>query len=359
MRFKIGDKVKFLNETGGGIIKGVIDNKLVKVETEDGFVIPVLSKDLIPDYRGQEAEGMLFTPDQSGELQNQTARPEPPAGPRQDNTTEINPWGDVKEEEGFYLLFEPHEQQWVLTGDMDVLLVNHTPFDILYNLFLERNNRMEGVDYGSVPPRSKIVLATITRDETDLWTKGIIQVMVHETQPETVYYPLHALIDIRAGRFFKEGSYRPNTLTGGKAILSVVALRNALRKATHNDEGQKFDREPRETISEVVRETPFIEKYRTAPGEAVVDLHIGEIVDNIAGLESHDIFQLQLNHFRKALESAIAEGYRKVTFIHGVGNGVLKNAIIREIQEYENLEGSMASIVKFGVGALDISIRHE
>ncbi len=357
MRFKIGDKVKFLNETGGGVVKGIIDNKLVKVETEDGFVMPVLSKDLIPDYRSQEAEGMLFS---SGD--NPVAEPaqtEEFSEPPQENISEINPWGNVKEEEGYYLLFEPHEQQWVLTGDLDVLLVNHTPFDILYNLFLERNSRMEGVDYGSLPPRSKTVLATITREETELWTKGIIQIMVHETHPETIYHPLHAVIDIRPGRFFKEGSYRSNTLTNTKAILSVVALRSALHKASAATGQQKFDQGPQTTKAGTVGEPPFIEKYRRSAGEAVVDLHIGEIVDNIAGLESHDIFQLQLNHFRKALESAMAEGYRKVTFIHGVGNGVLKNAIIKEIKEYENLEESPASIIKFGVGALDVAIRQE
>ena len=34
---KTGDRVKFLNDSGGGIVKGFIGKNLVKVENEDGF----------------------------------------------------------------------------------------------------------------------------------------------------------------------------------------------------------------------------------------------------------------------------------------------------------------------------------
>ncbi len=354
MRFKVGDKVKFLNETGGGLVTSIVDNKLVKVETDEGFEMPVLGKDLIPDYREQEAEDIHLG---VYELQKDSApKVEKVSETEEDSVSNINPWGQTKEKEGFYLMFEPHEQQWILTGDMDILLVNHTPFDILYSLFLERNEKLEGVDYGLVPSESKIVLATITRDEIDQWLRGIIQIIIHETNPDKVFFPVHSVIDIRANRFFSEGSYQANTLTNEKAIISVIALRSTFRETVKNAIQQKFDREPQKTKASVKREIPFIDKFRTDVGEAIVDLHIGEIVDNIAGLESRDMFQLQMNHFRKALESAIAEGYRKITFIHGVGNSTLKNFIINELKEYEHLESSMASIIKFGVGALDVSI---
>ncbi len=354
MRFKVGEKVKFLNETGGGVVTVIVDNKLVKVETDEGFEIPVLSKDLIPDYQEKETSeaSLIF----HSPKQKEATKEEPVPEAEPDNVSPVNPWGATKEEEGIYLLFEPHEQQWILTGDMDVLLVNHTPFDILYNLFLERNEKHEGIDYGSIPSESKIVLDTITRDEIDNWLRGIIQIMIHESNPDKVFFPVHSIIDIRANRFFKEGSYQSNTLANGKAIISVIALRSTLHEAAGNPEEQKFEPEPEKTKTFIKREKPLIEKFRTDNGEAIVDLHIAEIVDNIAGLTNYDMLQLQMNHFRKTLESAITEGYRKVTFIHGVGNGILKNNIIKELKEYENLSGTMASIIKFGVGALDVSI---
>ena len=44
---KIGDKVRFLNDTGGGVITEFMDRNLVKVLTEDGFEFPVLKKEVI------------------------------------------------------------------------------------------------------------------------------------------------------------------------------------------------------------------------------------------------------------------------------------------------------------------------
>ena len=39
---KIGDKVRFLSETGGGKIAGFQGKNIVLVEDEDGFQIPCL-----------------------------------------------------------------------------------------------------------------------------------------------------------------------------------------------------------------------------------------------------------------------------------------------------------------------------
>ena len=100
----------------------------------------------------------------------------------------------------------------------------------------------------------------------------------------------------------------------------------------------------------LVKQEAPIDKHKVAPGEAIVDLHIGELVDNILGMSSHDMFKIQTDYFKKMLDSAIAADYSKVTFIHGVGNGVLKNA------NYKNTENRMASIAKFGVGAIDVII---
>jgi hypothetical protein len=37
---KIGDKVKFLNDVGGGVVTGFINKTTVNVEDQDGFEVP-------------------------------------------------------------------------------------------------------------------------------------------------------------------------------------------------------------------------------------------------------------------------------------------------------------------------------
>ena len=353
MRFKKGDKVKFLNENGGGIVKSVIGSKLVNIETDDGFEMPVLTTELIKDYRAEEP------------LQETMYKPQPMQPPQateveeeEDRISGINPWGTIKEEKGVYLAFEPHERQWILTGDVDVVLINHTPYDILYNLFLEQDGELTGVDFSSVPFESKIIIETIDRDDIENWTKGYLQVMFHKNQPDRVIFPIHTVIDIKPNRFFKEGSYRSSTLIQGRSILISIAPESTFETATFAETSRKSDKQGVAKTAAPLKEKALIDKHKNTFGEATVDLHIGELIDNILGLSSHDMFNIQIEYFKKTLESAIRNEYEKVTYIHGVGNGVLKNALVEELKNYENIENRMAAISKFGVGAIDVMIKN-
>ena len=49
MKIKVGDKVKFLNDTGGGTVSEIINDRMVNVRIEDGFDIPALITELIID----------------------------------------------------------------------------------------------------------------------------------------------------------------------------------------------------------------------------------------------------------------------------------------------------------------------
>jgi len=355
IQFKIGEKVNFLNESGGGKVIKIIDNRLVLIETDEGFEMPVLATELIKDFRSVVHEEPVFfsreTPKQTQEVEEED--PEP------DNISEINPWGTIREEKGIYMAFEPHEQQWVLTGDLDIVLLNHTSYDILFSLFMEIGGQLEGVDFSSVPADSKIVIATIGRDELDDWVKGYIQILFHSDLPDKLFYPLHSDIDLKINRFFKEGSYRSNTLLNHKAVIVDIATISSLELVSGNLAKKKFGSANSASVSKPVKDIPLIDKYKRDLGEAVIDLHIAEVVDNIAGLSSLDMLNLQIEQFRKTLDSAMENGYSKLTFIHGVGNGVLKNAIITELENYSNTSNQMASISKFGVGAVDVLIENK
>ena len=350
MKFKVGDKVNFIDEIGGGVVTAVMDSKLVKIKTDDGFEMPVLSSGLILDHRSMPVEEPVRQVIPSNYIKKEEVEP--------DFVSEINSWRKIREEKGVYLGFEPHEQQWLLTGDMDVVLANNTQYDLLYSLFLKRET-IEGVDFSSVPANSKIVIDTISRDEIEEWKSGYIQLLFHADKPENIYLPVHSVIDIKTGRFFKEGSYKDNTIFSGKAIMVTVITLNAMQVASNNASEQKADPVISQTKATSIKPKQLIDKYKVAPREAIVDLHIAELVDNILGMSSLDMVNIQINTFKKVLENAIANDYHKVTFIHGVGNGVLKSTIIKELEDYEGLENTMASIAKFGVGAIDILIENK
>ena len=356
-QFNVGDKVNFISSVGGGKVTKIIDTRMVMVEVEDGFEIPTLVTDLVLDYRSQpqvshqqQVVDKVQKEIQANELLEQERAEAARRG-------ELRRFAKEAEKEGVYLAFVPHEQQWLLTGSMDVVLVNHTPYEMLYTFTIKEEEKFVNVDYGQVDKHEKVVIESISRDDLEYWLNGIVQAIFTKEESDNVLLPLNAPFSLRSGRFFKEGCYAASGILGEKAVMICLSELVAL-KSSDGD----FAKIMKEGIGsqaakkELVKKESPIDKHRTAPGEATVDLHIGELVDNILGLSSHDMFHIQVDYFKKMLDSAIASEYTKVTFIHGVGNGVLKNAIIDELKNYKNTENRMASIAKFGVGAIDVII---
>lgn len=93
-----------------------------------------------------------------------------------------------------------------------------------------------------------------------------------------------------------------------------------------------------------------------AKDEMMVDLHIEKLLEDHYGLANSEKLAIQTSHFRKKMAVAINGHFTKVVFIHGVGNGVLRNAIRELLRTYEGIEYSDASYKKFGAGATEVRI---
>jgi Smr domain len=88
-----------------------------------------------------------------------------------------------------------------------------------------------------------------------------------------------------------------------------------------------------------------------------VDLHIQELLDDYRNMSNYEIVSYQMAHFERMIESAIKNKFRKVIFIHGVGQGVLKNEIRKVLAFYPNCTFHDASYQKYGQGATEVIIR--
>ncbi len=85
-----------------------------------------------------------------------------------------------------------------------------------------------------------------------------------------------------------------------------------------------------------------------------VDLHIEKLITNHKGMSNFDIVQIQLNEFERQLDAAIASGMLEITFIHGIGSGVLRQEIRNRLKNEKNVQSYMdahfdrgATIVRF------------
>src|SRR4051812_32346189 len=67
MKLRIGDKVRFLNEVGEGVISRIKDKQTVFVEMQDGFEIPFLTSQLVPIHTeliiNKDTENIELNPD--------------------------------------------------------------------------------------------------------------------------------------------------------------------------------------------------------------------------------------------------------------------------------------------------------
>jgi len=379
MKFQVGDKVKFLNTSGGGYVSKIISPTLVNVMIEDGFEIPTMTSELIKIEPKGKAERMFdenFTVPGSGFRVPDSERQQSAVGGQRsavsdDNKNIKNPESEVpdrqtslgnygfiaKNSPGIYLAFVPHDQKWFVTGMVEVYLMNHTSMSGLYAFFLEGEKQIVGKDYDVLFPGNKILIETIDRDELLKWTKGIVQVVLFDEAPEKIYLPVSTEFDISPSRFNDEHNYKASQFMEEKLLLVSIAQVAGLSTLVSRQES-KMDEEAlvRQKAKEV-RPSSLIEKHQTGPREAVVDLHIGELLQDFVHLTPHEILKYQMDYFTKCIDSAVEKNFRKVTFIHGVGNGTLKSAIIRKVQEYEHAESHLASLEKFGVGAIDVNIK--
>jgi dsDNA-specific endonuclease/ATPase MutS2 len=96
-------------------------------------------------------------------------------------------------------------------------------------------------------------------------------------------------------------------------------------------------------------------KERNTP-KMEVDLHIHQLVPSTRGMSNFDMLNVQMETAKHQLEFAIRKRIRKVVFIHGVGEGILKEELFYLFKKYSNISYYEADYQKYGLGATEIYI---
>lgn len=119
-----------------------------------------------------------------------------------------------------------------------------------------------------------------------------------------------------------------------------------------------------EVISEKVKEENYKKRKKRPKNKPKerdqppleVDLHIEKLTASHKRMDAYDILNLQLDTVKRQLNFAMNKRIRKVVFIHGVGEGVLKSEIQFLLGRYENLKFYDADYQKYGMGATEVYI---
>ncbi|MFD1063750.1 Smr/MutS family protein [Winogradskyella litorisediminis] len=118
------------------------------------------------------------------------------------------------------------------------------------------------------------------------------------------------------------------------------------------------------SISEITREKESGKKPNYHKPKAkkrhqptfIVDLHIHHLTDSTRGMTNFDMLNLQLDTARRQLDFAIKQRMPKMVFIHGVGEGVLRQELYTVLRRYNNVTFYDADYREFGLGATEVKI---
>lgn len=360
---KVGDIVRFLNSVGGGCVVKIKDN-IAYVEDEDGFETPVLMRECVVVGQSSRAasrpEDVAVAPART----NSTKEVAPPVAVRpteEEIKIEETPEG---EHLNIVLAYEPHDLKRLSATTFDTYIVN----DSNYYLYFAYLTRQDGVSdwstryAGIVEPNIQLFLDEIAPADLAVMDHVAIQyVAFKKDKPFVLKQPASVEFALDTTKFAKLHCFRDNLYFEIPVLAFDIVTNDAPHRAVVVKPAVIEDALRSKIKADRVPKRRVIKKQakQNRHGDIiVVDLHIGELVDSIRGLSNADMLNLQVDEFMRVMDENIKNKGQKIVFIHGKGEGVLRNAIMKELtHRYKGHDVQDASFREYGFGATQVTIR--
>jgi len=346
---KIGDKVRFLNTTGGGIVKGFQGKDIVLVEDEEGFDIPVLMR-----------ETVVIEPANDAQVR-QIVKPIPEIQHQDYQKIEIEEEYKVEEtKEGeqltVHLAYLPIDIKSLSSTDFECYLVNDSNYYLSYNYMSRSDNGWISRSSGLIEPNTKLFLEEFSKMELNDMEHICLQFFAYKKgKAFSIKNPYSVEVHIDTVKFYKLHSFKENDYFEDEAIIYPIVRRD-LSEKEFTVSVEEIEAAIKEKEHHRPRIQPIAKKDKNTILE--IDLHIDELLDSTNGLSSGDILEYQLKKFSEVMDENKKNRGRKIVFIHGKGDGVLKNAILKELKtKYKSVYYQDASFREYGYGATMVTIK--
>lgn len=351
---KIGDKVRFLSEVGGGIVKGFQGKDIALVEGEDGFEIPMLVKECVvietDDYniplKSTKKANVPEAVDEEPE-EEEEEKPVMYRAPEIKGNDVLN----------VYLAYVPQDVKAISTTAFDAYLVNDSNYFIDY-LYLSAEGKNWALrSRGTVAPNMKQLLEEFEKSELNNLEHVAVQLLAYkddrtfllkpainmELRIDTVkFYKLHTF---QQTDFFAEPALVYDIVRDDEEVKQVFVSADDIKEALLQKSASDKPKMPKKHQPKVKND--IVE----------VDLHIHELLDDTAGMSNNEMLNYQLDVFRKTLDEYKNKKGQRIVFIHGKGDGVLRRAILDELKrKYKNYSSQDASFREYGFGATMVTI---
>lgn len=354
MNIKIGDKVRFLNSTGGGIVREFKGKDTVLVEDEDGFDIPALIRECVVVGESDMQVHSSHRPRIQAPAEPPVAKPQRMPEPEVE-AVEETPEG---ERLNIYLAYLPVDPKAIQQTGYEAYFVNDSNYYLFFNYMNRQNNSWMSRYNGLIEPNTKIFLEEFGKpDLNDLERICVQLIAFKKDKPYSLKNAVSVELRLDTVKFYKLHCFMENDFFEEDALIYPV-----VRDDLPEKELLISAAELKEAMLEKAREErraaqPIVRKKADSP-VLEIDLHIDRLLDNTNGLTNADMLNYQLDKFREVLVQYADRKGQKIVFIHGKGDGVLRKAIETELKtKYKSYYYQDASFREYGFGATMVTIK--
>ena len=391
---KIGDKVRFISEVGGGVVSGFQGKNIVLVQDEDGFDIPMAINDVVvigeedynkahlpygkpepkkPDNRSVKA----IMGDQSNIVDNQDNEED------EVDFSKVTFRAPVEERKGgnalsAYLAFVPIDIKEITHTRFECYFVNDSNYYIQYSYLAADGNSWTLRSQGEVEPNTKEYIEEFGREELNAFGHVAIQLFAYKREKPFVLKPVvDVQFRIDPVKFYKLHTFQENDFFEQPALLHTIIENDKVTRPLVVDakqlKAEMYHVEPNDNTKVASHQNngyvrryddgrkggnPFITKRKGDEGVIVVDLHANALLDTTAGMSAGDILNYQLDVFRRTLKEHASKKGQRIVFVHGKGEGVLRRALINDlVYRFKHYTYQDASFQEYGYGATQVTIK--
>lgn len=372
---KAGDIVRYLNAVGGGRVVKVSGN--MAYVDDDGFETPVLIRECVVVATAGSAAADPVNGHRANAADT-SSRPAPAvaaassSAPKATDDDMSDDGIDVSEVPGgdalnITLGYESTDIRHLGQSGYEAYLINDSNY-YLYFTYAgrpDKNSEWTAQYAGIVEPNTQLLLAELSPADVTRLRQIAVQIIAFKrNKTYAIKNPVNIIRDIDTTKFFKAHCFKDNGYFDRKVIAcdlikndtpvkgEIMTPHQADMLAAGMAGPKEAVRQPRQQARKARHTSP-----KATP--LVVDLHIHELLDSIAGLSNSDMLNVQIDKFREIMDANLANTGKKIIFIHGKGDGVLRKALLKELgYRYKGMDVQDASFREYGFGATQVTIRH-
>ncbi|MBR5687964.1 MAG: DUF2027 domain-containing protein [Prevotella sp.] len=377
---KIGDKVRFLSETGGGVVAGYQGKNIVLVEDEDGFQIPTPVSEVVvvetDDYNIAKVHtGELKKKPNTQSSQNTPQKTEDDPADRP--VTFRKPAVERKGGDALsaYIAFVPIDIKEMTKTRFETYFINDSNYYMSFTMMMAEGASWSLYEKGEVEPNTKLFLNEFGREDLNQLERFCVQILPYKRDKGFMLKPaVDIQFRIDPVKFYKLHTFADNDFFETPALIHTLIENDQQPKPLVIDakklKQQMYANPGATDTADVTERQGMVRRYEASQSKSkpmprhqqtdvvVVDLHASELLETTAGMTPTDILNYQLGVFHKTLEQYKSKKGQKIVFIHGKGEGVLRQAIVRDLRyRYKSYPYQDASFQEYGYGATQVTIR--